>query len=71
MTDVSAKFKPVAMDRLATLRVSTKLLLPGITFCLVVVLAANYITDHYGSPAILCALLLGIIFPNIPNFLTA
>jgi uncharacterized integral membrane protein (TIGR00698 family) len=68
MTNVSAKFKPVAMDRLATLRVSTKLLLPGITFCLVVVLAANYITDHYGSPAILCALLLGMAFNNISKY---
>ena len=68
MTNVTAKLKPVAIERLTTLRTSTTLLLPGITFCIVVVLAANYITDQYGSPAILCALLLGMAFNNISKY---
>ena len=65
MINVSAKLKPLVSDRFDALRANTMLLLPGIAFCMVVVLAANYITDHYGSPAILCALLLGMAFNNI------
>lgn len=68
MSSVIAKLKPLAVDRFTKTRHSTVLLLPGITFCVVVVLAANYITDHYGSPAILCALLLGMAFNNISKY---
>jgi uncharacterized integral membrane protein (TIGR00698 family) len=68
LINVSAKLKPLLGHRAVSLRASTMLLLPGITFCMVVVLAANYITDHYGSPAILCALLLGMAFNNISKY---
>lgn len=68
LSSVIGKLKPLAIDRFTRTRHSTVLLLPGITFCVVVVLAANYITDHYGSPAILCALLLGMAFNNIAKY---
>jgi uncharacterized integral membrane protein (TIGR00698 family) len=68
LINVSAKLKPLVSDRFDALRASTMLLLPGIAFCMVIVLAANYITDHYGSPAILCALLLGMAFNNISKY---
>ena len=42
-------------------------LFPGLTFCILVVLAASYIAENYGSPAILCALLLGMAFNNISS----
>lgn len=40
-------------------------LTPGLCFSIVVVLAASYISDRYGSPQILMALLLGMAFNSI------
>ncbi len=42
--------------------------LPGVCFCLLVVLAASYISEHYGSSQILGALLLGMAFNSISNY---
>lgn len=42
--------------------------LPGVAFCLVVVFAAGYIAEHYGGPAILLALLLGMAFARLYSY---
>lgn len=42
-------------------------LLPGLFFSILVAMAAHFITDHYGGPTILFALLLGMAF----NFVSA
>lgn len=42
--------------------------LPGICFCLVLVLASSYISEHYGIAQILGALLLGMAFNNISRY---
>jgi len=49
-------------------KLHVKALLPGILFCGLVVLAANYLSQYYGAPAILCALLLGMSFNNISKY---
>lgn len=41
---------------------SPKALLPGISVCTVVAISAQFVSDHYGAPAMLIALLLGIAF---------
>ena len=35
---------------------------PGLLVCATVALAAQFLSDHYGAPALLMALLLGIAF---------
>lgn len=42
--------------------------LSGICFCLLLVLGASYIADHYGSSTILGALLLGMAFNSISHY---
>lgn len=42
--------------------------LPGVCFCLLVVLAASYIREHYGSSQIIGALLLGMAFNSISHY---
>ncbi len=42
-------------------------LLPGILFCLLVVCAARYISEHLGSPLILTTVLLGMAFNNLSS----
>lgn len=42
--------------------------LPGISFCLLLVLGSSYISDHYGTSKILGALLLGMAFQNISQY---
>lgn len=42
--------------------------LPGICFCLLVVLAANYLADHYGGTPVLGAILLGMAFNTISRY---
>ena len=37
-----------------------KSLIPGLLIVLVIVLAAQFVSDHYGAPAMLLALLFGI-----------
>lgn len=41
---------------------------PGVGFCLLIVLASSYISEHYGSSKILGALLLGMAFNSIANY---
>jgi len=41
---------------------NTRLMLPGITLSATIALAAAYLSEHYGGPAMLFALLLGIAF---------
>ncbi|MFT5691167.1 MAG: putative integral membrane protein (TIGR00698 family) [Oceanicoccus sp.] len=60
--------KNITLSRIDALRQVSIPLLPGIGFCLVVVLAANYMAEHYGSPLILMALLLGMAFNNIYKY---
>lgn len=42
--------------------------LSGICFCLLLVLGASYIADHYGSSTILGALLLGMAFNSVSQY---
>lgn len=42
--------------------------LPGVCFCLLIVLASSYLTEHYGSSQILAALLLGMAFNSISRY---
>lgn len=44
-----------------------QMLLPGFTLCLVVGMAASFVSEHYGGPVILYALLMGMAF----NYLSA
>lgn len=39
---------------------STRVLLPGTLLCLVIAMAASFVSDHYGGPVILYALLMGM-----------
>ncbi len=41
---------------------------PGVFFCLLVVLASSYMSEHYGSSKILGALLLGMAFNSISGY---
>lgn len=41
---------------------------PGVGFCLLIVLASSYISEHYGSSKILGALLLGMAFNSIASY---
>lgn len=42
--------------------------LPGLAFCLLLVLGASYISDHYGLSKILGALLLGMAFQSVSSY---
>lgn len=55
-------------NRIASLRSYWLARLSGICFCLLLVLGASYIADHYGSSKILGALLLGMAFNSISNY---
>jgi uncharacterized integral membrane protein (TIGR00698 family) len=57
-----------AETRLDQVRKHLQRLLPGICFCMVVVLAATYISEHYGSSQILGALLLGMALNTISRY---
>ncbi|GAA3964653.1 YeiH family protein [Allohahella marinimesophila] len=41
---------------------------PGICFCLLVVMAAKFVSEHYATPQILAALLLGMAFSSISKY---
>ena len=49
-------------ENLHDLEANTRLMLPGITLSVTIALAAAYLSEHYGGPAMLFALLLGIAF---------
>lgn len=57
----------VVNDWRRTLVLKTQNLLPGVLLCLVVGMAASFVSDHYGGPVILYALLMGMAF----NYLSA
>ena len=48
-------------------RAKLQQLFPGFALCLVIAMAANFVSDHYGGPVILFALLMGMAF----NYLSA
>jgi len=50
------------------LALKAKSLFPGLAICLVSVMAAIYITEHYGGPAILICLLIGMAFNNLTQY---
>ncbi len=41
---------------------------PGFIFCLLIVIASVYITEHYGGPALLMALLFGMAFHSLSQY---
>lgn len=49
-------------SRVRRLGGTVRQLAPGVLACLVVALAAQFLSDHYGAPTLLLALLLGIAF---------
>lgn len=42
-------------------------LIPGLCLCIVIVLAAHYVSDHVGGPIVLIALLMGMILRHVAN----
>lgn len=48
--------------RISRLAASARLIFPGLTLSATIALAASYLSEHYGGPAMLFALLLGIAF---------
>lgn len=53
------------VDRTRQMRAPAALLAPGLFLCVTIAAAASFLSDHYGGPALLFALLIGIAF----NFL--
>ncbi len=53
---------PLPVSRIRRLSDPVRRLAPGLLACLVVALAAQFLSDHYGAPTLLLALLLGIAF---------
>jgi uncharacterized integral membrane protein (TIGR00698 family) len=49
-------------------RRKTLAILPGIAFCMIAVCAAGYVSEHYGGPVILLALLLGMAFNRLYSY---
>lgn len=49
-------------SRIRRLGGTVRHLVPGVLACLVIALAAQFLSDHYGAPTLLLALLLGIAF---------
>ncbi|MFT6915256.1 MAG: putative integral membrane protein (TIGR00698 family) [Motiliproteus sp.] len=52
----------LAMSEGARCRRALQTLIPGFTLCLVVGMAASFVSEHYGGPVILYALLMGMAF---------
>jgi uncharacterized integral membrane protein (TIGR00698 family) len=50
------------VDRIEALKASVQTLAPGLVLCVTVAAAASFLSDHYGGPAMLFALLIGIAF---------
>ncbi len=53
---------PLPDSRVRRLTDPVRQLAPGVLACLVIALAAQFLSDHYGAPTLLLALLLGIAF---------
>lgn len=53
---------PIPESRVHRLVAPVRTLAPGFLACLVIALAAQFLSDHYGAPTLLLALLLGIAF---------
>jgi uncharacterized integral membrane protein (TIGR00698 family) len=50
------------VDRLEALKAPVATLAPGLMLCATIAAAASFLSDHYGGPAMLFALLIGIAF---------
>lgn len=46
----------------------TLAVIPGVAFCVTIVFAAGYISEHYGGPIILLALLIGMAFGRLYSY---
>ena len=53
------------VDRARDMRTPLGLHFPGLILCITIAAAASFLSDHYGGPALLFALLIGMAF----NFL--
>ena len=58
VTDTSLRNRPMQMAQ--TLRGHAKELFPGVAVALIVAVTAQFLAEHYATPAMLLALLLGI-----------
>lgn len=65
MADVLARADRLLHESIGRVRHHGQRLAPGLFFCVLVVLAASYLAERYGSPALLAALLLGMAFNNV------
>ena len=54
-----------ALSQHRQLKSKLSVLLPGLLICLVVAMSAQFVSEHYGGPAILYALLLGMAFNHL------
>lgn len=68
MNDVHVVGQNPVASKLRLLKNNGILLLPGVCFCLLLVLGSSYISEHYGSSKILGVLLLGMAFNNIYKY---
>ena len=63
MTAGSGEGGPAAAGAIAArLWIAAKAAFPGIMICFVIAAAARFLSDHYGAPQMLFALLLGLVF---------
>lgn len=65
MAEVLARANRLLHDACDHVRHHAQRLAPGLLFCGLVVLAASYLAERYGAPALLGALLLGMAFNNV------
>ena len=68
MSDEISWTNKFIFSKVDAIRLYSSQFIPGIFFCLVVVMASRYISEHYGTPLILGALLLGMAFNNISKY---
>ena len=61
MTEV-AKSKPTLMSRGRGAVASLRTYFPGVLVSLIIAVAATFLSEHYGGPVMLFALLLGMAF---------
>ena len=57
-----AKNKPTAMRRGLGAVAATRLYFPGLLVSVIIAVAATFLSEHYGGPVMLFALLLGMAF---------
>jgi len=67
---IRSEFIKTYRDRWNGLVASARLVFPGLTLSATIALAAAYLSEHYGGPAMLFALLLGIAFNYLAESIT-